>query len=66
MISLTVEKRYGMATVRIAAPSVKKALGLYKDARIVDPGEDERFLIASDPGNRTGGSSEEPSAKTAA
>lgn len=53
MISLTVEKRYGTATVRarVATSSVEEALELYKDAQIVTPGEGTRLSNADHPGD---------------
>lgn len=49
MISLTVERRYGTATVRarVAASSPERALGLCKDARIVSTGEEARSSPAA-------------------
>ncbi len=50
MISLTVEKRYGAATVRtrVTAPSVEQALRLCGgDARVVSPMEPEHLSAAN-------------------
>ena len=49
MISLTVEKRYGAATVRtrVTAPSVEQALRLCgENARVVVPTDTLRFFAA--------------------
>lgn len=68
MISLTVEKRYGAATVRarIAASSFEGALELCKDTRIVDASENARLSTAADPGDATSVSPGKPFARTAA
>ncbi len=60
MITLTVERRYGTATVRsrVTAPSIGRALELCgEDARIVLLAQTERLLLAA----RSGGSSKNPS-----
>lgn len=68
MISLTVEKRYGTATVRarIAASSYEGALELCKDVRIVGASENARLSAAADLGDATSGSLGKPFAKTVA
>lgn len=62
MISLTVERRYGTATVRarIAAPTIERALELCGgDARAVLPTGTGRLLLATE----AGGSAKDPPAR---